>query len=204
MAAVTRTSLTAAMCRAAAVAALAAAAGCARFDLAEPIELVPARGWTDVEVATLDAAATCWNLGFGTRFAVTSAPAARQLVDVAYNDLACVGGAGGVFTPGIAAEIDICPPAYWETEPGLVGYGHPLFTVLVHELGHAAGIRVEGEGELSIMGRAGQSHYLGGAAFSDEDRRLLADAAPDFVPAPACAAPIMVGDATTGVVCRCP
>lgn len=179
------------------------ATGCARFDLTEPIELVPASSWDDVEVATLDAAAMCWNLGFGIRFAVTRAPTARQLVDVQYNDFACAGGAGGTYSPGLTGEIDICPPAYWETAEGNVGYPYPLFTVLVHELGHAAGIRVEGESTYSIMGKAGQTAEAGSPAFSAEDRRLLAEAAPDFAIAPVCTDLRIVVDDLTGIACRC-
>jgi hypothetical protein len=154
---------------------LAACAACARFDLDSPIALAPDPSWSEHDVATLAAAASCWRHAFGIPFVVDRASTEDQQVIVRYNDLACE--SAGHYTPGLVATIDVCPLVLHQP-----GYNFPLFTTLLHELGHASGIRSEGKGRLSAMGQAFQGNdassfvfpsFTTALAFSDEDVEML-------------------------------
>jgi len=194
------------------VVALLALVGCARFDPARSIELVPASSWSESEVARIEAAAECWNLGFGMDFSVTKNPSSDQVAFVEYNDFACL-GAFGIFTPGQPAGIDICPTEHARpipTSPGFEGVRPPLFMVVVHELGHAAGIRTEGSDQFAVMGGNNQAYYAERFgvlehAFAPEDHELIHDADPHFVEAPACAPEdlFVIGDGDSGARCMC-
>jgi len=130
---------------------------------------VPAASWTDREVATVEAAASCWELAFGIPFVVDRESTASQRVTIDYAELTCT--VAGMFTPGLLATIDVCPVARLGR--------FPLFTVLLHELGHAAGVRDEATRLDSVMGGALHTDLATALrsaplAFSDEDEQLLA------------------------------
>lgn len=176
--------------------------GCARFELDENIELVPSATWTDLEYTTLVVAAECWALAFGIPFAVVDVPSAAQTVNVQYNELVCWRSEGR-FTPGQRARIDVCPPEHWQ-EPKIPS-ATALLATLMHELGHAAGIRVEGKRVDSVTG--GNIHVLAQdylePAFSSEDHRLMAEAAPGVTFINTCH-PVLKSDRTTAMRCACP
>jgi hypothetical protein len=193
------------------LAVLVPLASCAVFDPARPIEIVPADDATESDVAALAAAGECWGLGFGTQFEVTRDPTSEQAVFVQYDNLVCI-SAAGVFTPGVPARIDVCPPGLYQGPDDDFGiFGSRLavtyFNTVSHELGHAAGIRAEGSGEYSVMGRnkgAWEAEKLVTAlpAFSDEDYALFRDAHPEFAIVQTCDV-WMVGDRISGVRCEC-
>ena len=176
--------------------------GCARFDLAEPIQLVADPSWSAADVATLDAAGTCWNLRFGTQFESVASPSLPQVVDARYNTFACWGGEGGNFQPGEPAGVDICPVDDWPSDIE-IDIDVRLFTALVHELGHASGIRTEAHGLFSVMGGNQGAGNVGHTLFSSEDVQLLHDAAPDFALAPVCDDVTIVAAPLTRVACAC-
>jgi len=182
-----------------------ACSGCARFDPGETIQLIPDSTWTDSQVETLAQAASCWNLRFGVQFEVAPEATASQVVNVELNDFTCLTSAGR-FTPGQVAQIDLCPPAHWPSPMDDLDVA--MFAVLVHELGHAAGIRDEGKLPESVMGFNFAAQYPPllqiREAFTDEDRDLLLGATPDFDEAPTCNdRTVLVGDDTTGRACGC-
>jgi len=177
--------------------------GCARFDITEPIQLVADPSWSETDVATLEAAGTCWNLRFGTQFEIVSQRSLPQVVDVRYNAFACWGGEGGNFQPGEPAGVDICPVDDWPANVAILTDVR-LFTALVHELGHASGIRTEGDGVYSVMGGNQGAGNVGHELFSGEDVQLLHDAAPDFTFAPVCDDVRVEADPITRVACACP
>lgn len=179
------------------------AAGCndyAVFDLHQRIELTPVGAWTDLERAYLDAAPVCWNLGFGIDYSVTATPSVHERVSVELVQFLCIGDALGQYTAGFEGHIELCPYAFEHSSPSR------MFFVIAHELGHAAGIRVEGQGPQSLMGLKGDD--IGGAVdqpmFTAEDRALLAAAQPDFTPMPVCDPIARFHEEDSTWTCECP
>ena len=187
---------------------LGAVSGCAVFDPTQPIEIVPGDELDASEVARLEAASECWNMGFGTQLVVTRDPRSAQAVFVHYDSSVCI-GASGIYTPGVPARIDVCPEGQYQGElDGIMGIvAVSYFNTVSHELGHAAGIRAEGSGDRSVMGlnmHAYEAEYydISSFAFTEEDYALFADAHPDFPVAPMCRVR-MYGAAGSGVACGC-
>jgi hypothetical protein len=155
---------------------LFAVAACARFELDEPIGIVATSDLTDGDTAAVATAAECWNLAYGIPFVVDRDTTADQRVTVEYGEFVCGSGALGRFTPGLLATIHICPQ--------FIDPRYDFFAVLLHELGHAAGIRGEGFGDDSVTGQNAHVQYapqyvysagrFGPPAFSAEDTALLA------------------------------
>jgi hypothetical protein len=178
-------------------------AGCADysvFDLHQQIDVSPVGTWTDLERAYLDAAPVCWNLGFGIDYAVTAEATTYEHVDVELVEFLCLGDALGQYTAGLEGHIALCPYDFEHATPSR------MFFVIAHELGHAAGIRVEGAGQQSLMGLKGDNveTAVDKPMFTDEDRALFAAAQPDFVPAPVCDPVARFHDETSTWTCECP
>ena len=179
------------------IAFLLVLAGCADyaiFDPRQPIDVTPINAWTDSESQELAAATQCWNLAVGIDFRFTNSPSDAQRVVASFNDLECLGTDLGQYTAGFDGNISLCPDVTFEQE---------RFLVMTHELGHAAGIRVEGTRSESIMGQKpsrGASFYE--PLFSSEDLALFAAAQPGFTPMPTCNPAFYQSD-TGGYECRC-
>jgi hypothetical protein len=181
--------------RALACLSIAGLAGCPTMDLTEPIALVPAEDWTELEARILQNAGGCWNLRFGTQFRPGSAEETGQWVDVFYSDLVCVYAAGRA-EQTIGGRIAVCPPRY-----GVRGHEDQqslLFRVLVHELGHIANIR-DHAGDPEAVMEAGRGQFP--ARFTAEDERLFLKANPGFAGAPTC--PEVSLDYGAPPACRC-
>jgi hypothetical protein len=131
---------------------------------------------------------------------VTPAPTARERISARFVDFECLGDAIGEYTAGFDGYISLCRYAFEHTALS------EMFFVMVHELGHAAGIRVEGRGADSIMGSEGDAIVgrAGQPIFSDEDRALLAAAQPDFTPSPVCDPILRIDEAAMTWSCECP
>jgi hypothetical protein len=172
---------------------LAACDEYAIFDPRQPIDVTPINMWTAVDSQNLAAATECWNLAVGVDFHFTTSPSDAQRVVASWNDLECLGTDLGQYTAGFDGNISLCPDLKSEEE---------RFLVMTHELGHAAGIRVEGKGFNSIMG---QKPALGASVnaplFSSEDLALFAAAQPSFTPMPACTPTFATADG--GFECQC-
>jgi hypothetical protein len=200
--------------------AFAVLAGCVQLDPSLPIQLVPDGAWGDSDVATLQAAADCWNLRFGMHFEVARSPSRTQVVFFRYDALACW-GSWGRYEPGEPAVDAICPiPDMIAINHGADG-GPPagyrdavlLFTVAEHELGHAAGILGIDRDPFSVMGtNYGPSLYCAvdptvpctaAPVFSNLDVQMLRDAVPSFVATPQCADVVLASDVVTGARCTC-
>jgi hypothetical protein len=202
----------AAVIRLVAVAALAS--GCAQFDLSQPIQVVPDSTWSDVEVATVRAAAACWTLRFGIPFEVVREPSSAQVVFFGYNAFVCW-GSWARYMPGEPAHVDICPTqdadrgsADFPDTPIVYPDGARLFTLVEHELGHAAGMLDDSPDPYAVMGGNYQPGYAyrnqeAAPAFSEVDVAALHEVAPDFDPTPACDTVGLVRDDVTGVSCTC-
>jgi len=194
-----------------------ACASCVQLDPSRPIELVADRAWSDHDVATLAAAADCWNLAFGMQFLVVTQPSTAQVVYFNYDALACW-ESWGRYDLGEPAHDAICPV---EIMAQLNPHGYYdsvlLFTVAEHELGHAAGILPIVD-QRSVSDEVWESAVMGGnfhptwalqglpnlAAFTEKDEQMLHDADPSFVPAPACSLGVeLVTAPDTLVACKC-
>jgi hypothetical protein len=172
---------------------LAACDDYAIFDPRQPIDVTPINTWTAIDSQNLAAATECWNLAVGIDFRFTTSPSDAQRVVVAWNDLECLGTDLGQYTAGFDGNISLCPDLMSEEE---------RFLVMTHELGHAAGIRVEGTSPYSIMGqRPALGANVGAALFSSEDLALFAAAQPSFTPMPMCSPTFATSDG--GFECRC-
>ncbi len=196
------------------IAAAALTSGCVQFDPSKPIQVVPDSTWSDGEVASVRAAAACWTLRFGMPFEVVAAPSIEQVVFLGYNAFACW-GSWARYMPGEPAHVDICPTedadrgsADVPQTPQLYPDAARLFTIVEHELGHAAGMLEDSSDPESVIGYnygPGIAYRLGSytPAFSALDVTQLHDVAPDFVPAPACDKVSLVRDDVTGASCTC-
>lgn len=204
------------------VAAVVALAGCERFDLDRPIDVIPAASWSEIERETLAASANCWRLAFGIDFEVMSRPVHDQAVYFDFDTLACWDSGGRYLPgdlPGDPAHDSICPISDVQG----AGYPYPdnaLFTIATHELGHALNISDvfdephNQEQLLAVMGGndavalawpcvTSRMYPECGPAFQPFDQQVLHAANPTFVAAPACATVDLVPDATTTVACGC-
>ena len=163
------------------------------FDPRQPIDVTPINAWTAIDSQNLAAATECWNLAVGIDFHFTTSPSDEQRVVAGWNDLECLGTDLGQYTAGFDGNISLCPGLKSEEE---------RFLVMTHELGHAAGIRVEGTSFYSIMGqKPALGATVGTALFSSEDLALFAAAQPDFTPMPACKPTFETSNG--GFECRC-
>ena len=195
--------------------ALLALAACARYDLHRPIQLVTASSWSDSDRATLDAGARCWNLQFGTAFEVVERPSEPQVVYFDFDPLACW-ESWGRYEPGEPAHDGVCPVADIVKLNTVTRYDVRvlLFTVLEHELGHAANISDVTSSDIAIREAAVMvdnrtpSHVVhdqrAELAFAPFDAEQLAAANPDFVARPVCAGVLLAPDPATQVACSCP
>ena len=177
---------------------LLALVGCdhyAIFDPQQPIDVTPINAWTAIDSQNLAAATECWNLAVGIDFRFTTSPNDEQRVVAGWNDLECLGTDLGQYTAGFDGNISLCPDLDRQEE---------RFLVMTHELGHAAGIRVEGTGSNSIMGqKPARGASDGTPLFSSEDLALFAAAQPSFTPMPTCN-PKFETSPDGGFECRCP
>lgn len=153
---------------------LVVAAGCfPRFDLDEPIVLVPGTSVSERQVELVASAAACWKLGFAVPFVVDPHSVQPQQISIDLNEAAC-NGRLGQYSPGMPAEIVLCPHAY-AYHPGPVDDVR-LLQIVLHELGHASGIDAHSTSAASVMGQA-TSVYAGSSnpVFSVEDGALFGD-----------------------------
>jgi hypothetical protein len=198
-------------------------AGCERFDLDRPIDVIPASSWSELERETLVASANCWRLEFGIDFEVRSHPIHDQAVYFDFDTLACWDSGGRYLPgdlPGDPAHDSICPLSDIQA----AGYPNPasaLFAIGTHELGHALNIgdvfdasTHDDEELVAVMGGndavalawpcvTSRMYADCGPAFQAFDQQVLSAANPTFEPTPACANVELVPDATTTVACGC-
>jgi hypothetical protein len=173
---------------------LVALGGCnVTFDLDEPIAILPGSSWSQADVQTLHRAVSCWQKQFGVPYTF-DADAANQHIEVGYSDLTCLGNDGGQFMP--PAQIDVCPiellqPRAYPTLDSSAARDDILFIVLVHELGHAAGILRHAADPDAVMSHAGSLTFLASIqvntfttrdAFTDADRAMFVDANGEYTP----------------------
>lgn len=141
-------------------------------DPSRPVRLVPGAGWSGVHLQAIQNAAESWNLAFGTFLSVGDDDGSAQTVSVEWSELLCAYAAGMADALG-GYRIHVCPV-----------YGqHPLTemttsSVVQHEIGHILGIGRHARDPLAVM----NGDYGGVPGhFRPEDRRLFAEANPDFV-----------------------
>jgi hypothetical protein len=172
--------------------ALALLAGCHTLDISQPIALVPDSTFDETDRQILGAAASCWNDEFGTDLRVPApheSSGVVQQVQVGYLELVCAFAAGRTETT-LPVRISICPLHYLldpRHHQGNETVRGALFIVLTHEIGHALNILPHAEGPRAVMS-AGGSLYPGAWVdwFDLEDRALLLESNPGFVPSSRC------------------
>lgn len=198
-------------------AALLAVAACASYDLDRPIQLVTASSWSDRDRATLDAATRCWNLQFGVAFELVDKPTTSQVVYFDFDSLACW-DSWGRYLPGEPAHDGVCPipdmalinvESHYEYDQRVL-----LFTVVEHELGHAANIPDVSSDDVATRATAVMienrtpslvvSQQAARPAFTPFDVEQLAAANSGFVARPVCDGVLVYPDPATDVACICP
>lgn len=152
---------------------------CPALDVSQPIALIPGEDWTETNRRALSDAADCWNMEFGTQLVVGDSTVAQQ-VTVEFSDFICT-YAPARTDPQLPVRVFFCKG--WFT-----GQSYLLFHVLAHELGHVLNIRPHASDPASVMASGDSFLALNKwlERFSDEDRRLLAEANPDLTPQRRC------------------
>ncbi len=186
-----------------------ALAGCHTLDISQPIALRPDASFGEEERAILSAGAGCWNDEFGTDLRVEPEPAAGvvQEVRVGYLDFVCAFAAGRTENT-LPVRISICPIRYMMPKSGAseLYLRGALFIVLTHELGHVLNVLPHAERPEAVMAAGGSLYpYDWSRRFHEEDRALLLEGNPGFVPRSRCPGghvEIIAASSTPRCVCR--
>jgi hypothetical protein len=161
--------------------------GCPSLDVGQPIALVPESSWTAIEVETLQRAAECWNLQFGTHLEL-GRDTVRWSQEVAFRfgEQVCIYALARA-SPNLPVNVTVCPMRFFFDDPGL--RQGLLFETLLHEMGHVLNIRAHAPGAWNVMSSGKEKRKVSDIVlprFTVEDQRLFREANPGFVALQSC------------------